>query len=512
MDQIRRILQTLHQLGSIKATAARLGISKNTVREYKRRAEAHSADLGALLALPDTELRPIVYPDRQGARADRQLLFQGRVDHYLRQLRRKHVTRQLLYEEYRREFPDGYGSSQFYLLLARALERRDLTLPLSHPPGKTLQLDYAGDRLRWVEARTGEVHEVQVLLAVLPHSAHTFAVALPSQSTADFCHGINQALRFFGGCPQVIVSDNLRAFVKRADRYEPDFTDACVQLANHYGLELQAARVRKPKDKASVEGAVRVVYQRVFAPLRDRTFTSLESLNAALRDQLDVLADRPFQKRPGSRRQAFEESERAQLRPLPTQAFELRTTTRAKVQRNYHVELGPNHNFYSVPYQYVGQTATVVYSRRSVEIFIGANRVATHARRHPADRYAYTTEAGHLPRRHAEYLAAEGHDGAHFRAWGARIGPATAWAVDRILTNKPFEVQAYRSCQGVQSLARRYGGDRLEAAAERCRTAGQARLGMLRNILERGLDRAGEQPDLFTPPEHDNIRGPAAYR
>ncbi|WP_406603367.1 Mu transposase domain-containing protein, partial [Neolewinella litorea] len=204
--------------------------------------------------------------------------------------------------------------------------------------------------------------------------------------------------------------------------------------------------------------------------------------------------------------------ERECLRRLPSQPFELRTTTRAKVQRNYHVELGPNHNFYSVPYQYVGQTATVVYSRRSVEVFIGTDRVATHPRLHPADRYRYRTEAGHLPRSHAEYLAAEGHDGAHFRSWGARIGPATAWAVDRILTNKSFEVQAYRSCQGVQSLARRYGPDRLEAAAERCRTAGQARYGMLRNILERGLDRTGDQCDLFTPPDHDNIRGPAAYR
>ncbi len=511
MDQIRRILETLHQLGSIKATAARLGVSKNTVREYKRRAEASSTDLGALLARSDAELRPIFYPDAQGAKADRQLIFRGKVDYYLRQLQRKHVTRQLLYEEYKRDFPDGYGPSQFYLLLSRTLARRDLTLPLSHPPGKTLQLDYAGNRLRWVDVRSGEVHEVQVLLAVLPHSAHTFAIALPSQSTADFCHGINEALRFLGGAPQVIVSDNLKAFVKRADRYEPDFNDACVQLANHYGLELQATRVRKPKDKASVEGAVRVVYQRVFATLRDRVFHSLEALNSALREQLELLADRPFQKRPGSRRQAFEQYERESLRPLPCQPFELRTTTRAKVQRNYHVELGPNHNFYSVPYQYVGQTATVVYSRHSVEIFIGADRVATHTRCDPADRYRYRTAADHLPRSHAEYLAAEGHDGAHFRAWGAGIGPATAWAVDKILTNKSFEAQAYRSCQGVQSLARHYGADRLEAAAERCHTAGQARYGMLRNILELGLDRSTGQLDLFTPPSHDNIRGPDAY-
>ena len=346
---------------------------------------------------------------------------------------------------------------------------------------------------------------------MLPHSSHTFAIALPSQSTADFCHGVNEALRFFGGVPRVIVSDNLKAFVIRADRYEPDFNDACVQLANHYKVDLQATRVRKPKDKAAVEGAVSTVYTRVFAPLRDRVFHSVGQLNAALREQLEALADRPFQKRPGTRRQAFETNERAALRPLPSQPFELWTTTKAKVQRNYHVELGPSHNFYSVPYQYVGQTATVVHSRSTVEVFIGVDRVATHAKRAAADRYQYRTEADHLPRSHAEYLAAEGYDAAYFRAWGRKIGPATEWAVGKILTNKVFEVHSYRSCQGVLSLAKKYGERRLEAAAERCRGAGQARYRMLANILERGLDRTGDQPNLFSPPLHDNIRGPAAY-
>ena len=512
VDQIRRILKTYLQTRSIKATAARLKVSKNTVREYKRRAEAYHADLSLVLALDDEALRPVLYPDKASAKADRQLVFQGKVDDYLRRLRHRHVTRQLLFEEYRRDFPDGYRQTQFYQHLAHAEQRRDLSLPLSHPPGKTLQLDYAGDTLPWVNARTGEVYRAQVLLATLPHSAHTFAIALPSQSTADFVHGINAALRFFGGLPRVIVCDNLKAFVIRADRYEPTFNDACVQLANHYGLDLQATRVRKPKDKASVEGSVRVVYQRVFGPLAERVFTSIEALNAAMGEQLEALADRPFQKRPGSRRQAFETYEKPQLRPLPSQPFALRTTTKAKVQRNYHVELGPNHNFYSVPYQYVGRTATVVHSRSTVEVFIGADRVATHAKRHVADRYQYTTAADHLPKSHAEYLAAEGHDGAYFRNWAAGIGPATEWAIGKMLTNKVFEAQAYRSCQGALSLAKHYGVERLEAAAERCRGAGQARYGMLRNILERGLDRTSDQPDLFSPPAHDNIRGPSTYQ
>jgi len=413
MDQIRRILQTYQQTGSIKGTAARLKVSKNTVREYKRRAEAYHADLGIVLALDDDKLRPVIYPDAQGVRANKRLFFDGKVDDYLRRLRQRHITRQILHEEYARDCPEGYKP--------------------------------------------------------------------------------------------------LKAFVKKADRYEPDFNDTCVQLANHYEVGLQATRVRKPKDKASVEGAVRVVYQRVYAQLTGRIFHSPEELNAAIAEQLEVLADRPFQKRPGSRREAFA-TEREHLRPLPTTAFALKTTTRATVQRNYHVEVGPGHNFYSVPFQYVGRRATVIYSRSTVEVFIGPDRVATHARcRHP-DRYAYTTDAAHLPKNHAEYLAAEGHNGAYFRSWGDGIGPATGWAMAKILTNKTFEAQTYRSCQGVQSLARHYGNARLEAAAKRCQTAGQARYGMLKNILERGLDRTSDQLDLFAPPPHGNIRGAEAYQ
>lgn len=511
MDQIRRILKTYQRTGSIKRTAAQLHISKNTVREYKRRAEAYDDDFSVVLALDNDTLREVVYRQGKGRRADKRLLFEGKVDDYLKRLQQRHVTRQLLYEEYSRDFPDGYKSSQFYLLLSQAAQRRDLSLPLRHAPGKTMQVDYAGDRLRWVDPATGEVHAVQVLVATLPHSAHVFAIALPSQSTADFVYGLGCALHYFGGVPLTIVSDNLKAFVKRADRYEPDFNDACVQLAAHYGVDLQATRVRKPKDKASVEGAVRVVYNRVYAALNERVFHSLEQLNMALSEQLELLADRPFQKRPGTRRQAFA-TEREHLRPLPSHPFELKVTTRAKVQRNYHVEIGPNHNFYSVPYRYVGRTATVIHSRSMVEIFIGSDRVATHTKRHAHDRYAYTTDAAHLPKSHSEYLAAEGQDGAWYRRWGDDIGPATGWAINEILTNKPFEVQAYRSCQGVQSLARRYGPERLEAACQRCRTAGRARYGMLKNILERGLDRTSDQLELFAPPTHDNIRGPATYR
>lgn len=512
MDQIKNILRTYQSTGSIKATASSLKVSKNTVRHYLRLATAYNADLAIVLGLADEPLRQILYPDQAGAVADRKLIFEGKVDYWIKELQRPHVTRQVLFEEYKREYPQGYAQTQFYDYLARAIGRRDLTLALKHEPGKTLQVDYAGKPLEWVDQLTGEVRYAQVLLAVMPHSQHTFAIALPSQCTADFTHGLNEALRFFGGLPKVILSDNLKAFVIRADRYEPDFNDVCVQLANHYQLDLQATRVASPKDKASVEGAVRIGYSRMYAPLRDRTFFSIDQINAALRQQLEDHQDRPFKKRPGSRREIFETCELPQMRPLPNEPFLLKTTVRAKVQRNYHVQLGECKNFYSVPYQYVGDRATVIYSRTSVEIFVGSARVATHARLDASDRYRYQTDATHLPKNHEEWRKAEGYNGAYFRGWARKIGPATEWAIGKILLTKIHEPQTYRSGQGVLALAKTYGDDRLENAALRCQTAGQATYNMLKNILQRGLDLQLNQPDSFTPAAHDNIRGPQAYQ
>lgn len=246
MDQIINILKTYQQTDSIKGTARRCGVSKNTVRGYLKLTAVHNADLAVVLKLPTEQLRQVLYPDKARPLVDRKTVFDAKVDDWIKELTRVGVNKQLLYEEYKRDHPDGYGKSQFYLHLARTIDRRDLTLPLSHEPGEKLQLDFAGKTIGWVDAESGEVRQCQVLIGVLPHSQHTFAIALPSQSTADFVHGINETLRFFGGLPKVLLSDNLKAFVIKADRYDPDFNDVMTQLAEHYQLDLQATRPRKP--------------------------------------------------------------------------------------------------------------------------------------------------------------------------------------------------------------------------------------------------------------------------
>ena len=133
----------------------------------------------------------------------------------------------------------------------------------------------------------------------MPHTQHCFAIALRSQKVGDFIHGLNQAFLFFGRLPKVILSDNLKSYVTRADKYEPEFNELCVQLATYYGIELRATRVRKPKDKASVERSIGISYQRIYAPLRDEVFHSIGQLNIAIMGQLEIHGNEPYQQRPG---------------------------------------------------------------------------------------------------------------------------------------------------------------------------------------------------------------------
>jgi len=512
MDQIRTILSNYLASGSVKATARQLKMSKNTVREYVRRARACEQDLAGLLALDDTALEQLLLPP-PGSKTNRLQVLEENMDHYLSELRRVGVTRQLLWQEYRLAHPGGYGYTQFCEHLRRAVHRHDLTLPLEHRPGEVLMLDFAGKKMHWVDPHNGEVHDSEVLIGVLPYSQYSFCIALPSQSLPDLIHGINQCLLFLGVLPRIILSDNMRSYVSRPDRYEPTFTRLCEQLGAHYQLELQATRVAKPRDKASVENAVMQVYRRIYAPLRDETFHSLEDLNMGIGRQLIRHNEQAYQKRSGCRTSVFAEHERPAMRPLPPELFEIRKITRAKVQRNYHVYLGEEKNFYSVPYAYVGRQTEIIYTSRTVEVYADHQRIALHERLFAGGReYRYQTLPEHMPRHHREWKEAQGYDEAYFLGQATRIGPATHWVVQQLLISRIHQSQTYNSCKGILHLARQYSDQRLEAACERCRQAGKGTYGMVKRILRRGLEQAPSPPDQLSLGLHENIRGSENYQ
>lgn len=513
MDQIKTLLRNYLASGSIKATARQLKVSKNTVREYIRRAEAYSADLSVLLELDEEVLSRIIHAPTGDQAEKRLTVFEQKIDYWIGELRRVGVTRELLWQEYRATHADGYGYSQFCEHLRRQVAHRDLTLALDHEPGEVLMVDFAGKKMRWVDPHSGEEHACEVLVAVLPFSQYSFCIALPSQSLADFIEGLNQALLFLGALPKVLLSDNLKAYVNKPDRYEPTFTQLCEQLGAHYQLDLQATRVATPKDKASVENGVTQVYRRIYAPLRHEIYHSPEALNEAIRGQLLQHNTQPYQKKSGTRQSLYEQYELPQMRPLPADLFEIKKIASAKVQRNYHVFLGQEKNFYSVPWQYAGKQAEVLYTSHNVEIYIAQKRIATHQRlslRGPE--YRYQTREEHMPRHHQEWKKAQGYDAAYFLEQGRLIGPSTQWAMQQVLLSRIHEPQAYNSCKGILQLAKNHTPERLEQAAKRCRAAEKATYSMLKRILQLNLDQAEEEPVQLSLGLHENIRGPEYYQ
>jgi len=512
MDQVRQIIEAFLSTDSLRATARRMNVSRNTVKDYIRRGRAHSEDLSELLLLTDSEFITVFYPPKDKPAVERKAVFNDKIDYWIKELRRVGVTRHLLWEEYLEEHPNGYGYSQFCEHLSREVGRRDLTIALSHTPGEVMQVDFAGKKMRWVDVATGEVYECEVLVAVMPHSQYTFAIALPSQKVADFIHGINQAFLFFGKLPKVLLSDNLKSYVTKANKYDPTFNDLCVQLAAHYQIDLSATRVRKPKDKASVENMVGTVYTRIYAPLRNEIFYSLAELNAGICRQLTIHNDKPYQQKQGTRQSVFHDYECDVMKDLPPDLFEIRKTITALVRRNYHVFLGEDKVFYSVPYNYAKDESTVVYTSKNVSVYIGNQRVATHLRLYSTGSQQYQTKAEHMPKSHQEWEKAQGFNAAYFLAQAEKVGEATRWAIQHILLSRIHEAQSYSSCQGILKFGEKYSNVRLENAALRCQKVGKASYHMIKNILVRKLDMASDQLELFNIPKHENIRGPQAYQ
>lgn len=505
MEQIKQVLQLKNDGVGIREIAKRVGISRNSVRKYLSLLEAKQPT-------SDSELAENAYQnDRLELEAQK---LKDLTDHFLTastELSKTGVTRQLLHQEYLINHPDGYSYSRYCYHLTKFLKNRDLSMHLEYDPGDMIMVDFAGKPQRYTDPFSGEVISVEVFVSILPFSGLIFCLAVPSQRTGDFTHCINEMLRFYLGVPATILCDNLKTAVTRPCRYEPGFTELCYQLSEHYQTTFSATRPYAPKDKAMVESAVRIVYRHVYAPLRNRLFTSLEGLNRAMNEQLVVLNNKPYKNTPHSRWYYFEQHERARLKALPSEVLRVKKVVLLTVQRNYHVQLSEDHRYYSVPYKYVGSKVKVMYDHTSLEVYLDGERIAVHPRGHQHHR-SYTTLAEHMPPHHQRMHQIKGWNREDLLFQARRIGSSTAGAVAVMLENSIYMEQNYKACFGMLQLANKYGPLRLEAACERALSGPRINYTMIKNILDRGLDGQPASPDTASLPLHDNIRGRDHYK
>ena len=421
-----------------------------------------------------------------------------------REMRKKGVTLLLLWQEYKAQYPNGYQYAWFCDTFREWQGRRDRVMRQDHLAGEKLFVDYSGATLPYVNRNTGEILEAQIFVAVMGASNFTFAMAMANQKVENWIEGHVKAFEYLGGCPSIVVPDNLKSAVTKVCRYEPWIQSSYAEMARHYGIAIIPARPYKPKDKAKVEVGVLLVQRWILAKLRNHMFFSITEINQSIRVLLKEFNDRLFKKLSGSRSSLFELVDRPALKPLPEQPYEFANWKKAKVHIDYHIEV--EGYYYSVPHALVGKSLDVRWTRRTVEIFHQSLRVASHLRIETLKRHI--TLPAHMPPHHqkAEFSPQR------LIQWAQRGGPATAALVEQMLNARRHPEQAYRSCLGVLSLGDQFGQERLEAACRRALLINALNYRSIASILEKGLDGLEiESANTTTTPEHSNVRGPDYY-
>lgn len=507
MRQVREVLRLKWVLGlSNRRIAESLKMGRPTVAEYVRRAQAAGLSWPLDDSLDDGALERQLFPATPTASFPRTRRPMPDWSEVHRELKRKGVTLFLLWQEYKATAPDGIQYSWFCEGYRKWSCKLDLVMRQPHRAGEKLFVDYAGQTMPVVDSQTGEVREASIFIAVLGASNYTFAEATWSQSLPDWIASHVRAFEAFGGVPQVVVPDNLKAAVSRSHRYEPELNRTYEALAQHYGVAIVPARAVRPRDKAKVEVGVQVVERWILARLRNHTFFSLTELNRAIKDLRVDLNHRPFKKLPGSRQSLFASLDLPALSPLPEQPYEYAEWKLVRVNIDYHVDL--DGHYYSVPYTLVKHQLEARLSAHTVELFYKGKRVASHRRSPQKGRH--TTLKAHMPQAHRHYA-----DWTPQRLirWAAKTGEATARVVETILTSRAYPQQGFRSCLGIMRLGSRFGDDRLEAACRRAMALGTCSYKSIESILKHDLDRQ-PLPDtsgLTTRIDHANIRGPKYY-
>lgn len=508
MKKIREIIRFKETTNmSDRKIARALNISRPVVAQYLKDFNASGLTYEETKDIPDSRFLAL-FEKQRNKRCSKYEDISKLFPYFVMELKKTGVTLMILWNEYQKENPDGYSYSQFCYHFQVWRNASKVTMHIEHKVGDKMFVDYAGDKLAIVDRKTGKEQPVEVFVAILGASQLTYAEASFSQKSEDWIRSNERAFIYCGGVTQAIVPDNLKSGVTQSNRYEPGINIMFDDFAGHYQTVILPARVRRPQDKALVENAVNLVYQRIYAPLRNRIFYSLEELNEAIWDLLEQHNNTPFQRLKTSRRELFDNIEKPVLKPLPKERYAIKQSKELTVQFNYHVELREDRHYYSVPWQLKGKRVRVVYDDRNVAIYCDNVRIIQYKRDRSPN--GYTTLHTHMPPHHRFYAQWSPE---RFIRWAQSIGDDVAEIIQMVLTSRKHPEQAFKTCMGILNLVKKHGPDRLNKACARALGFGFYSYKRIKNILDRGLE---EEPLIesreLTVSSHENIRGSLYYR
>jgi transposase len=514
MRKIKEVIRLKYDCGlSDRQIARSCQVSRSTVQEYLMRVQAAGLAWPEAAKLTDIQLDERLFPIKripnsiQRPLPDCQYIYDQ-----LRTYQKFNLTLSQLWIEYKEEHPDGYQYTQFCDHYRQWRVKLDYCMRQEHRGGEKVFVDY-GDGLSIVDALNGKILTTQLFVAVWGASNYTYVEATLSQTLPEWIRSHVHALEYFKCAPRVWVPDNLRSGINKACKYEPEINPTYAELADHYGCAVIPARPAKPRDKAAVENGLLISKRWVLAVLRKRIFHSLAELNAAIRECLERLNNRPMRKLKKSRREVFEAVDRPAALPLPQQPYEYAEWCKARVDINYHFEITADQHYYSVPYKLLREYLDIRLTATTVEAFLKGERVAAHVRSYVKG--DYTTLPEHMPPEHRFYAEWSPE---RFIQWAGKIGPVTAKLVGRILDSRPYPEQAFKSCMGVIRLTRDYEKERVEAAAKRAIKYNACSYRSMKAILSSGLDKQPDPESLvrkdsqMSLPFHENIRGQEYYQ
>ena len=516
MSKIKQVL-LMHRNGmSNRAIAKAAELDKCTVNEYIRKIKADPLSLEALLSLEEPELEAHMFAGNPAYTDERMKDFLDKLPYFREQLEDKHVTRLLLWEEYRRENPDGYGKSQFFFHLKQNLvaQKPVGVLRSMYNPGEILMIDFAGDKLSYVDTQTGEKVHVEVFVGTMPFSGFTFAIAVPSQQVEDFAYALRMCIEALGGVPRVVIPDNLKSAVIKADRWNPKLNKALIDMGNHYGFVTLPARAGRPKDKAPVESDVNRIYQRVYAKLRKRVFYSLMELNQAIFDLVCAHNQTRMQEHPYTREERFHAMERGELLPLPEHIYEVKYTHTVTVDPKGEVRLSDDDHYYTVPCAHINRKAQLIYTRSSVKVYVDNKCVASHVRdrapgEHTQVKEHLSPELQAMMSRSPEYYCQRAQE---------EKSPELETFIQTLFMNRKYGVTdaiCYNLCDFLFHLKRKTPEDAFSKTVRICAEnhifSKDDILTMSKIVQQSSKDLDAESWDVV-PNNHENTRGAASYQ
>lgn len=500
MSKVREILRLKFDVGlSLRDIAASCNCGKSTVDDVLKR--AREANISWPCDLKDKELVSLVYPPTK----TQNKVIEPDLNYIFNEMKKKHVTLMLLWEEYKRDNPGGLMYTQFCERYRTFKKANQISMHIEHKAGEEMQVDWAGSTIPYTDLSSGMEKKAYIFVSVLPASSYPFAYAYSNMKLPSWIDAHIKAYEFYGGVAKVTIPDNAKTAVKMPDLVDPLLNASYNEMAAHYGTTLVPTRTAKPKDKAADENTVKNISQRIIAALRNHRFFSVYDINEAIKIELKKLIERPFQKIEGNRLSAFLAVDKPALKPLPSTRYEYADWKEAKVGFNYHVEY--DGFYYSVHYTYIGEASRIRATLSVIEIFIDGERVAAHKRNF--DIYKrYMTLPEHMPESHK---IVAGWNSDKYLAWAEKIGPKTKMMIANILESHEYHIQTYRACMGIMKLSSGYPSESIEAASQEAIDKGICNYKYFSMIIKKTAIEPSTDKEEDKIVENTNIRGAKTY-